>query len=197
MWHEVGFLARAFAVFSEHGVSIDFVSTSETNVTVSIDTADGMLHEDVHRSLVRDLNQLCRVRTISDCSAVSLVGRKIRTILPRLAPALSVFEEEKIHMMSQAANDLNLSFVVEQGQGPKLVRKLHASIIKKTTGNPAFGPSWEALFRSEEASVQARDAWWMLKKEQLLELAGHQLNAFVYDRDSEFDCMCRLKSLKT
>lgn len=184
MWHEVGFLARVFTIFSEHGVSVDFVSTSETNVTVSIDTADGMLHEDIHHSLVRDLNQLCRVRTINDCSAVSLVGRKIRTILPRLAPALGVFEEEKIHMMSQAANDLNLSFVVEQGQGPKLIRKLHASIIKKTAGNPAFGPSWEALFRSEEASVQARDAWWMLKKEQLLELAGQQLNAFVYDRDS-------------
>ena len=184
MWHEVGFLARAFAVFSEHGVSIDFVSTSETNVTVSIDTADGMLVEDTHRALVSDLSQHCRVRTISDCSAVSLVGRKIRTILPRLAPALSVFEEEKIHMMSQAANDLNLSFVVDQGQGPKLVRKLHASIIKKTSGNPAFGSSWEVLFRGDTATVLASDAWWMQKRELLLDLAKDRLNTYVYDRDS-------------
>ena len=138
MWHEVGFLARAFAAFAEHGVSVDLVSTSETNVTVSIDTADGALADDTERALLSDLQLLCRVRAIRDCSAVSLVGRKIRTILPRLAPALEVFEEEKIHLMSQSANDLNLSFVVTQGQGPRLVRKLHASIIRKTGGGPTL-----------------------------------------------------------
>jgi diaminopimelate decarboxylase/aspartate kinase len=183
MWHEVGFLARAFAVFSEHGVSIDLVSTSETNVTVSIDTADGMLAEDIQRALLSDLENLCRVRAINDCSAVSLVGRKIRTILPRMAPALAVFEEEKIHLMSQAANDLNLSFVVNQGQGPRLVRKLHASIIRKTGGSPVFGQSWERLFRGDQPAVQSHDVWWMRKRQQLLELAGKQLNAYVYDRD--------------
>ena len=184
MWHEVGFLARAFAVFSEHGVSIDLVSTSETNVTVSIDTTDGALAEDTERALLGDLQRLCRVRAIRDCSAVSLVGRKIRTILPRLAPALEVFEEEKIHLMSQSANDLNLSFVVDQGQGPKLVRKLHASIIRKTGGSPAFGQTWEKLFYGEQAVVHAHDAWWMQKRPQLLELANKQLNAYVYDRES-------------
>ena len=184
MWHEVGFLARAFAVFNEHGVSVDLVSTSETNVTVSIDTADGMLAPDVKRALLSDLEKLCRVRAIDDCSAVSLVGRKIRTILPRLAPALQVFEEEKIHLMSQAANDLNLSFVVDQGQGPKLVRKLHASIIRKTGGSPVFGQSWERLFRGDQPVIATHDTWWMQKRDQLLDLASRQLNAYVYDRDS-------------
>lgn len=184
MWHEVGFLARAFSIFSEHGVSVDLVSTSETNVTVSIDTSDGMLPEDLQNALVGDLNQLCRVRTIGDCSSVSLVGRKIRTILSRLAPALGVFEEEKIHLMSQAANDLNLSFVVDQGQGPKLARRLHASIIRKTGGSSAFGQSWEQLFRGDKAAALSSDAWWMKKREQLLKLASNQLSAYVYDRDS-------------
>jgi len=184
MWHEVGFLARAFGIFNEHGVSIDLVSTSETNVTVSIDTSDGALAEDTRRALLGDLQQLCRVRAIDDCSAVCLVGRKIRTILPKMAPALAVFEEEKIHLMSQAANDLNLSFVVDQGQGQKLVRKLHASIIRKTGGSPVFGQSWERLFRGDQSAVQAYDTWWMRKREQLLELAKTQPNAYVYDRDS-------------
>ncbi len=184
MWHEVGFLARAFAVFAEHGVSVDLVSTSETNVTVSIDTADGMLEDDIERALINDLQQLCRVRKIDDCSAVSLVGRKIRTIMARLAPALEVFEEEKIHLMSQAANDLNLSFVVDQGQGPRLVRKLHASIIGKAGGSPAFGPSWERLAVGGEPAMLTHDVWWIRKRDQLLDLAEGQLNAYVYDRDS-------------
>jgi len=184
MWHEVGILARAFAVFSEHNVSIDLVSTSETNVTVSIDTTDGMLADDTQRALLSDLEQLCRVRAINDCSAVSLVGRKIRTILPRLAPALEVFEEEKIHLMSQAANDLNLNFVVDQGQGPKLVRKLHTSIIRKTGGTSVFGQSWERLFHGDQAAEESQDAWWMQKRAQLLKLAHNQASAYVYDRDS-------------
>jgi diaminopimelate decarboxylase/aspartate kinase len=184
MWQEVGFLARAFKVFNEHGVSVDLVSTSETNVTVSIDSADGMLENDVQRALLADLEQLCRVRTITDCSAVSLVGRKIRTIFSKITPAFGVFEEEKIHLMTQAANDLNLSFVVDQGQGPKLVRKLHASIIGKAGGSPAFGPSWEKLFGGEEPAVLSHDVWWVRKRNELLEIAGCEENAYVYDKET-------------
>ena len=78
MWHEVGFLARAFAAFSDHGVSVDFVSTSETNVTVSINTADGVIAEDTQDALLSDLNRLCRASALTQCAAVSLVGRDIR-----------------------------------------------------------------------------------------------------------------------
>jgi len=184
MWQEVGFLAKAFAAFSDNGVSVDLVSTSETNVTVSIDTSDGMLSDDIEESLVDDLEKLCRVRVIANCSAVSLVGRKIRTIIPRLAPALEVFEEERIHLMSQAANDLNLTFVVDKQQGTRLVGKLHSIIIRKRGASSVFGSSWERLFAGDEPAAQTRDAWWMKKREQLLELADGQLNAYVYDRDT-------------
>ncbi len=184
MWHEVGFLARAFAIFADYGVSIDLVSTSETNVTVSIDTADGQLPEDTQSGLVDDLSRFCRVRIIERCAAVSLVGRKIRTILPRMAPALEVFEEERIHLMSQSANDLNLTFVIDRQQGARLVTKLHASIIRKSGGSPAFGPSWESLFRAEQADVTRAKPWWADKREQLLDVAGDYFNAYVYDLDS-------------
>ncbi len=196
MWHEVGFLARAFTVFSNNGVSVDLISTSETNVTVSIDTPEGEPGEDILQALVADLEPLCNVRLITRCSAVSLVGRKIRTFLSRLAPALEVFEEERIHLMSQAANDLNLSFVIDEQQGAKLVRKLHSSIIRKTGGSPAFGASWEQLFHAETAIVQTPDAWWMNKREQLLDIAAGKLNAYVYDRDSVRSAAHIMRGLK-
>lgn len=196
MWHEVGFLAKAFAAFGDNGVSVDLVSTSETNVTVSIDTSDGMLPEDVEASLIADLEELCRVRVISDCSAVSLVGRKIRTIIPRLAPALEVFEEERIHLMSQAANDLNLSFVVDRQQGPRLVSKLHATIIRRKGVSNVFGASWERLFAGDEPVARAADTWWMQKRDELLKLADGQLNAYVYDRASVLKASASLLNLK-
>jgi diaminopimelate decarboxylase/aspartate kinase len=195
MWHEVGFLARAFAVFSEHHVSVGLISTSETNVTVSIDTAGGVLADHLIHELVSDLEALCHVRVIPDCSAISLVGRKIRTILPRLAPALEVFEEEKIHLMSQAANDLNLSFVVDRNQGQRLVQKLHSSIIRKTGGSPAFGQSWEQLFTTAITLTPGVEPWWLSKRAALLQLAERQLNAYVYDRDSVKEAASDLLSL--
>lgn len=196
MWNEVGFLAKAFAVFNAHRVSVDLVSTSETNVTVSIDKLGNELVEEVVSELVSDLEALCRVRVIPDCSAISLVGRKIRTILPRLAPALEVFEEEKIHLMSQAANDLNLSFVVDRSQGERLVGKLHSSIIRETGGSPAFGKSWEQLFSSGESSDRTIAPWWLNKRDQLIELAGKSLNTYVYDLDSVRDAAQDLLNLE-
>ena len=184
MWHEVGFLAEAFACFRKHGVSIDLVSTSETTVTVSIDTADEMLSDDVRRALLEDLEKLCRVSLIPDCAVVSLVGRRIRTILPRLAPALAVFEEERIHLVSQASNDLNFSFVIDQAEAPRLVGKLHASMIRQGSGSPAFGPSWEELFGTPASAVQRAETWWQQKRDLLLAIGNERPCAYVYDLET-------------
>ena len=54
MWHQVGFLADAFQVFKAHGMSVDLVSTSETNVTVSLDPAANTLDQTLLSGLVSD-----------------------------------------------------------------------------------------------------------------------------------------------
>ena len=195
MWHEVGFLAKAFACFAQHGVSIDLVSTSETNVTVSIDIEEGLVADEVQQALVSDLEAICRVRVIGNCATIGLVGRKIRTFLPTLSPALSVFEEERIHLVSQAANDLNFSFVIDQEQAPRLITKFHASVIRKTGSGSTLGPSWEELFRDEASIVEAAEPWWLTKREQLLTLGSKQLNSFVYDIESIRSAAAGLKSL--
>jgi diaminopimelate decarboxylase/aspartate kinase len=184
MWHEVGFLAKAFACFARHGVSVDLVSTSETNVTVSIDIEEGLVADEVREALVNDLEAICRVKVIENCATIGLVGRKIRTFLPTLSPALSVFEEERIHLVSQAANDLNFSFVIDQEQAPRLITKFHTSVIRKTGSGTTLGPSWEELFRDEAAILESVEPWWLKKRDKLLELGNQQLNAFVYDTES-------------
>src|SRR6202030_3106833 len=87
MWHQVGFLADAFQVFKAHGMSVDLVSTSETNVTVSLDPAANSLDNTLLSALVTDLSRLCRVQVIGPCASVSLVGRNIRAILHQLGDA--------------------------------------------------------------------------------------------------------------
>ena len=197
MWHQAGFLADAFACFAKHGVSVDLVSTSQTNVTVSIDTEDQILSEDVQRALVADLELLCRVRVIPQCAVISLVGRRIRTILPRLAPALRVFDEEKIHLLSQAANDLNFSFVIDEAQVQRLLTRIHVSVIEDAGGSRTFGPSWEALFREQRPTVVSKDAWWMRRRGELLALLDDRPHAFVYDAGTVASAVRALQGLES
>lgn len=181
MWHEVGFLADAFGTFARHGVSIDLVSTSESNVTVSVDNIDGMFPDHVRNALLNDLQKLCRVRMIDGCATISLVGRRIRSNLSRMSPALAVFEEEKIHLVSQGASDLNFSFVIDEDQVPRLIAKLHSTMIRAGGSSQVFGASWEQLFAQDPSKGTAHVAWWIDKRDQLLDIAATEGSAYVYD----------------
>lgn len=197
MWHEVGFLADAFSVFARHGVSIDLVSTSESNVTVSVDTIDGMFPPGVRDALLVDLETLCRARSIADCAVVSLVGRRMRSNLARMAQALAVFEEEKIHLVTQGASDLNFSFVIDEDQVPRLIAKLHAGMITTSGDDQVFGPSWEQLFNAEPRAPRRQQAWWESRRDELLQLAARQGNAYVYDGNSIAAAARRVLNLKS
>jgi diaminopimelate decarboxylase/aspartate kinase len=181
MWHEVGFLAKAFGVFGRLGLSIDLVSTSETNVTVSLDEEANVLEAETLDELVEELGHICRVTVIRGCAAVSLVGRRIRGLLHRLGPALEVFEQQRIHLLSQAASDLNLTVVVDEDQADRLVRLLHAQLIAEAGSSEVFGPSWEQLQPDRGERPAKRERWWEKKRDELLAVLGSDPSAYVYD----------------
>jgi diaminopimelate decarboxylase/aspartate kinase len=181
MWHQVGFLADAFQVFKRHGMSVDQVSTSETNVTVSLDPAANSLDASAVEALIAELSTICRAQLIGPCAQVSLVGRNIRGILHQLGSALELFADQRIYMVSQAANDLNFTFVVDEEQGERLVQELHELLIRPVRGDKVLGPTWEQLFATRQASEAARPLpWWRAERSQLLELATTHSSAYVY-----------------
>ncbi len=184
MWHQVGFLADAFQVFKSHGVSVDLVSTSETNVTVSLDPAANTLDESLLGGLVSDLSRLCRVQVIGPCASVSLVGRNIRAILHQLGGALEFFEEQKIYLVSQAANDLNFTFVVDERQGDRLVDQLHELLIRPVPGDRVLGPTWQELFAKPQDGAARATPWWREKRTQVLAALGDRDAAYIYHLDT-------------
>ena len=183
MWHQVGFLADAFQVFKQHGMSVDLVSTSETNVTVSLDPAANTLSNARVAQLVAELSRLCRVQIIGPCASVSLVGRNIRGILHQLGGAFEFFEEQKIYLVSQAANDLNFTFVVDENQGDRLVEQLHELLIRPVAGDKVLGPTWQQLFSGPPAAGAPPAPWWRAKRAALLAALGERDAAFIYDLD--------------
>jgi diaminopimelate decarboxylase/aspartate kinase len=188
MWQQVGFLSDIFGVFRDHGVSVDLVSTSESNVTASIDESQAMEPDALER-LQAELGKICKTTLIRACAAVSMVGRDIRTILHRLGPALELFEEHRIHLVSQAASDLNLTFVVDEEQAERLVRQLHALFFhSEGAHDPLLGPSYADTFGASSSDVDADEPsapvtpWWVTRRDDLLAIAEQGTPRYVYDR---------------
>src|SRR4029078_4736211 len=112
MWQRVGFLAEVFARIARHGLSVDLVSTAEANVTVSFDAEPGPVDGVRLHRLPLELGDLGRPRVLGPCAAVTLVGRQIRSILHRLGPLLEAFEEQAVHLVTQADTDVKLTLGV-------------------------------------------------------------------------------------
>jgi diaminopimelate decarboxylase/aspartate kinase len=196
MWHQVGFLADAFQVFKRHGLSVDLISTSETNVTVSLDPAANALDQRVLERLILDLSPLCEARLIGPCAAVSLVGRNIRAILHQLGEAFELFADQRVYLLNQAANDLNFSFVVDEDQGDRLVEQLHERLIRPVPADSVLGPTWERLFAPTERSEPAAPAWWRMRRKALLEIAAEHDCAYVYEPAEVRTAVASLRTLK-
>jgi len=196
MWQEVGFLAKAFEIFAEHGVSIDSVSTSETNVTVSLDPGANALEPGVLRALLADLSAFCEPQVIAPTASLSLVGRGIRAILHELGPVLEAFEELKIHLVTQAASDLNLTFIVDEDQSERLVRQLHGLLFGHQVEGPVFGPTWSELFgREGEIPEGSAAEWWRGRRHELVDLAAVRGPVYVYDAGTLRSAATSLRSL--
>ena len=201
MWQQVGFLAKAFAIFAKYGFSIDLAATSQSNVTVSLDPASGLANLE---ALLQELRSLCSPKVISPCAALSLVGQKIRSNLHKLGPTLELFEEEKVHLLSQAASDLNFTFVVDESQAERLLKTLHAQLFSGIPNPTLFGPSFRQEFlSSDNANITNiyENVWWVKKRRQLLDLAtiGSEGStpAYVYDRQSLIDNAQTLTNLRS
>ncbi|GAB2504178.1 bifunctional aspartate kinase/diaminopimelate decarboxylase [Pseudoxanthomonas sangjuensis] len=184
MWQQVGFVADVFAVFKRHGLSVDLIGTAETNVTVSLDPSENLINTDALARLSEDLSKLCRVKVIVPCTAITLVGRGMRSLLHKLSDVWATFGQERVHMISQSSNDLNLTFVIDEADADGLLPVLHEALIDSGAmpvyEEGVFGVRWRELngqFRPRPTP------WWhdAGKRARLLGLAAASTPAYAYD----------------
>lgn len=191
MWQQVGFLADIFQCFKQHGVSIDLVSTSEKNVTVSIDPSV-MITKALLNELLQSLSRYCRAHIVDNAASISLVGRNIRAILHKLTSIFESFSDHKMYMLTQAANDLNLTVVIEDQHADKIVKKMHALLFETHNQQVFLGESWSAR---QQTPVESLDMWWVKKKEAVLALMQQYDALYLYDKQTIEQQLKSLKSL--
>ena len=198
MWRRVGFLKEVFTCFGDLGLSVDLVSTSESNVTVTLDTDPEVLTPALMDRLRSQLERIGQVTITTNTSVVTLVGRRIRAVLHEVGPALEAFREQPIHLLSQAASDLNISFVVEPAQARRLAQRLHGRLIVPDDGDELFGPAWEELTQPARVAPAGADApWWAERRGELLKLAEERGATYAYSLDRVAAQAQRLRELES
>ena len=121
-----GFLEKIFEIFSRHKVPVDVVSTSEVSVSLTVDDVSAL------DSIVEELKKIGEVSVQGGKAVVCCVGDNLNGVQGSLHTALGALRDTKIHMISQGASAINITFVIDENRMPEAVRGLHEAFFQKT-----------------------------------------------------------------
>jgi bifunctional diaminopimelate decarboxylase / aspartate kinase len=163
MWQQVGFLADVFTAFKRHELSVDLIGSAETNVTISLDPSSNLINADTLERLCADLAAVCRVKVIAPCAAITLVGRGIRGLMHQLSDVWAEIGAERVHLVTQSSNDLNLTFVVDEARADHLLPAVHDALLNARVlpvdDSSVLGPAWHELdVRAASVGAHAEQA---------------------------------------
>ncbi len=132
MMEAPGYLAEIFKILQEHDLSVDVISTSEVNVSLTLDN-----NERLEEALAA-LRRVARVDVEADRSIVCLVGEGIKNTPGVSGSIFSVLAREQINveMISQGASRINITFVVPDQARTQAVKVLHEAFFGDS-GQPA------------------------------------------------------------
>ena len=114
-----GFLKSIFEVFDRFETSVDLVSTSEVNVSLTIDDTR---HLD---AIVNELKKFSTVTVERNKAIVCLVGEQMRYTPGITARTFNAIREVNVNMITQGASEVNLSFIINEADVTIVVQKLH------------------------------------------------------------------------
>ena len=121
-----GFLRRVFEIFSESKVSVDLISTSEANISVTVDATQNI------DSVVAQLSEFADVIVDDDKSQVSVIGKNIVRLNGMLKKTFTPLKKCNVYMISQGASFVNISFVVDREELADVVQDLHDHLFDQT-----------------------------------------------------------------
>ncbi len=120
-----GFLAAIFEVFSRHQTSVDLVSTSEVSVSLTIDNVENL------QAIVGELSRFAQVEVAHGKAIVCIVGERMRRTKGAPAKIFGQLLDVEIHLISQGASEINISFVIDEGEIARVVRRLHEFLFER------------------------------------------------------------------
>jgi aspartate kinase len=116
-----GFLRSVFEALDRHSTSVDIVAISEVSMSFTMET------KRLPKALLAELEGIADVTRDDQQAIICLVGEDIHG---KPGIAASVFNTiaqagVNIRMISQGASEINISFVIQDADVPRAVRRLH------------------------------------------------------------------------
>ncbi len=119
MLNSYGFLRRIFAIFDNNRTSVDLITTSEVNVSLTLD------NEERIDEIVKELSLFSRVNVDEEKSLVCVVGKNIKNTKGIAKRIFHCISDHNVNMISQGASEINVSFVVDKTDLRVVMQKLH------------------------------------------------------------------------
>jgi len=114
-----GFLRTIFDVFDRHQTSVDVVTTSEVSVSMTLDNTDRL------EAIKRDLSGIGDVAVEREKAIVCVVGDNLKFTPGVAARLFQAIVGTNVNMISQGASEINLTFVIDESDVDRVVRRLH------------------------------------------------------------------------
>ncbi|EIW55550.1 aspartate kinase [Trametes versicolor FP-101664 SS1] len=124
-----GFLATIFGTLDKFGVVVDLISTSEVYVSMAIEEN---YDKKVLDRVVRELRKSGTVQVIRDMAILSLVGKSMRNMIGISGRMFTTLGQGNVNieMISQGANEINISCVIDGRDAVKALNLIHQSCLQ-------------------------------------------------------------------
>jgi len=114
-----GFMASIFEIFEKYNTAVDLVATSEVSVSITIDNTEHL------EEIKNELCTFANVAAVSNKAIVSLVGQHLKRTSGMPAKIFGLLGDVRIHLISQGASEINISFVIDEADLSRVIQRLH------------------------------------------------------------------------
>lgn len=125
-----GFLASIFTILDEYKLVVDLISTSEVYISMAIPIPDNNSLRLLKLS-VKKLEKFGDVEVVQSLAIISLVGKQMKNFIGIAGTMFNTLAEAKINieMISQGANEINISCVIEEADVIKALNAIHDNLL--------------------------------------------------------------------
>lgn len=125
-----GFLAQIFSTLDKHKLVVDLISTSEVYVSMALPVPDSDSVKALKRA-VDELKKLGSVDVTKKLAIISLVGQQMKQFIGIAGSMFTTLAEQgiNIEMISQGANEINISCVIDESNAIKALQSIHDKLL--------------------------------------------------------------------
>ncbi|KAF0274970.1 hypothetical protein FOG51_00148 [Hanseniaspora uvarum] len=125
-----GFLASIFTILDEYKLVVDLISTSEVYISMAIPILDSTSLKLLKLS-VKKLETFGDVEVVKGLAIISLVGKEMKNFIGIAGTMFKTLADAQVNieMISQGANEINISCVIEENDVITALNAIHDNLL--------------------------------------------------------------------